>query len=55
MSVTKGQVVEEAETVGVVAPAKQSFGARVGAHFKRFWWAHLIVFVVCVLVISLPV
>jgi hypothetical protein len=55
MSVTKAHV-EEAETgAGVVAPAKQSFGARVGAHFKRFWWAHLIFFVICVLVISLPV
>jgi hypothetical protein len=55
MSDMKGQVVEEAETVGIVAPAKRSFGARVGAHFKRFWWAHLIFFVICVLVISLPV
>ncbi|KAJ5754017.1 uncharacterized protein N7511_008170 [Penicillium nucicola] len=55
MSITKGHVVEESENVpGIVAP-KQSFGARVGAHFKRFWWAHLIFFVICVLVISLPV
>ena len=31
-----------------------SFGARVKSHLKRFWWAHLIFFVVCTLVIVLP-
>lgn len=35
--------------------AKPGFWARVKAHFKRFWWAHLIVFVIVVLVIALPV
>jgi uncharacterized membrane protein YdfJ with MMPL/SSD domain len=53
MSVTKTSVVEE---TGIPStPVKQSFGTRVGAHFKKWWWVHLIIFVLSVLVISLPV
>ncbi|KAJ5357462.1 hypothetical protein N7541_004620 [Penicillium brevicompactum] len=52
MSATKGSVVEE---TGVSPAPKQTFGARVAAHFKKWWWVHLIVFVISVLVIALPV
>ncbi|CAG7915748.1 unnamed protein product [Penicillium olsonii] len=53
MSATKTSIVEEAGVSST--PVKQSFGARVAAHFKKWWWAHLIVFVISVLVIVLPV
>ncbi|KAJ5780341.1 hypothetical protein N7457_005501 [Penicillium paradoxum] len=52
MSATKASVVE-AENVGV-AP-KKGFGARLVAHFKKWWWVHLIIFCACVLIITLPV
>ncbi|OGM45567.1 hypothetical protein ABOM_006463 [Aspergillus bombycis] len=41
----------------VASPAatKPSFKSRVAAHFKKWWWAHLIAFVVVVLVVTLPV
>ncbi|KAJ5651122.1 uncharacterized protein N7484_004845 [Penicillium longicatenatum] len=38
-----------------VSPAKQSFGSRAATHFKKWWWVHLIVFIIVVLVIALPV
>ncbi|KAI9371986.1 hypothetical protein BJX61DRAFT_534323 [Aspergillus egyptiacus] len=43
------------EEVPVGTPAKPPFKARLKAHFKKWWWAHLIAFVVVVLVIALPV
>ena len=44
------------EEVGAVSPsAKLGFGAKIKAHFKRFWWLHLIIFIIVVLVIALPV
>ncbi|KAL5332785.1 hypothetical protein BJX70DRAFT_99691 [Aspergillus crustosus] len=45
-------VVEE---VPVETTAKPSFWTRVKAHFKKWWWAHLIAFIVIFLVILLPV
>ncbi|KAB8265607.1 hypothetical protein BDV32DRAFT_34130 [Aspergillus pseudonomiae] len=54
MSSDKPEVTE----VGMVAsPAatKPSFKSRVAAHFKKWWWAHLIAFIVVVLVVALPV
>ncbi|EED17083.1 conserved hypothetical protein [Talaromyces stipitatus ATCC 10500] len=33
---------------------RPSFWSRVGAHFKKWWWAHFIVFAIVVLVITLP-
>ncbi|KAI9813117.1 MAG: hypothetical protein M1827_004337 [Pycnora praestabilis] len=36
-------------------PTKKTFGARLKAHYRRFWWLHLIVFVIVLLVITLPV
>lgn len=35
--------------------AKPTFFQKVLAHFKKWWWAHLIVFIICLLVIVLPV
>lgn len=35
--------------------AKPSLGSRVAAHFKRWWWVHVIIFIAVVLVIALPV
>ncbi|KAI4266144.1 MAG: hypothetical protein LQ337_008883 [Flavoplaca oasis] len=32
---------------------KQSFGAKLKAHFKRFWWLHLILFIASTLIIVL--
>ncbi|KAL2821722.1 hypothetical protein BDW59DRAFT_108651 [Aspergillus cavernicola] len=44
-------VVEE---VAVATTAKPSFWTRVKAHFRKWWWAHLIALVVVVLVVALP-
>jgi len=33
---------------------RRGTGARVKGHIKRFWWLHIGIFVVIVLVISLP-
>ncbi|KAJ5683516.1 hypothetical protein N7462_006681 [Penicillium macrosclerotiorum] len=48
---TKAGVMETTTTT----PAKRSFGARIGAHFKKWWWLHLIVLVIIILVVVLPV
>ncbi|KAL2859943.1 DUF3712 domain-containing protein [Aspergillus lucknowensis] len=42
--------VEEVAMTG----AKPTFGAKLKAHFKKWWWAHLIVFCAVVLIIALP-
>ncbi|KAJ5179035.1 hypothetical protein N7492_002245 [Penicillium capsulatum] len=52
MSTTKAQVTESAT---VTTGMKGSFGARVGAHWKKWWWLYLIVFIIVVLVVVLPV
>ncbi|KAJ5266503.1 hypothetical protein N7478_009311 [Penicillium angulare] len=52
MSVSKTGVME---TTTADVPVKQSFGARVGRHYKKWWWAHLIIFVIVFLVVALPV
>jgi len=36
-------------------PPKPSVGARIKAHFKKWWWVHAIIVVVVVLVVVLPV
>ena len=36
-------------------PAKRSFGTKVVAHFKKWWWAHLILFIAGVLIVTLCV
>lgn len=54
MSDTKAEATGM-ETVLPSPPAKRSFGARVAAHFKKWWWVHLIVFVIVFLVVLLPV
>lgn len=42
---------------GVISltPAKPSFWARVKAHYRRFWWAHVIGTIIVVLIVTLPV
>jgi uncharacterized membrane protein YdfJ with MMPL/SSD domain len=47
--------VTEMESTTVSPPAKRSFGARLGAHFKKWWWLHLIIFIAVLLIILLPV
>ncbi|KAL4944021.1 hypothetical protein BDV06DRAFT_120198 [Aspergillus oleicola] len=47
------KVAVEETTVG--APAKPTFWARVKAHYRKWWWAHLIALIVVVLVVVLPV
>lgn len=34
---------------------RRTFGQKIGHHFKRFWWVHLIILIVVVLVVTLPV
>jgi cytoskeletal protein RodZ len=36
-------------------PTKPAFGQKVKRHCHRFWWLHVIIFVVVVLVVTLPV
>ncbi|OJJ47923.1 hypothetical protein ASPZODRAFT_131533 [Penicilliopsis zonata CBS 506.65] len=43
------------EVDDVPAPVKRSCGARFVAHYKKWWWVHLIVFVAVFLIIALPV
>ncbi|KAF3386436.1 hypothetical protein F1880_001218 [Penicillium rolfsii] len=51
---SKTEVIE-VETTTALPPAKRSFGARLGAHFKKWWWVHLIIFIAVLLIILLPV
>ncbi|KAL4907482.1 hypothetical protein BDW74DRAFT_176247 [Aspergillus multicolor] len=43
------------EEIPVGTTAKPSFWTRVKAHYKKWWWAHLIGLIVVVLVVVLPV
>lgn len=45
----------EVTEIATVPGGKPSFKTRLAAHYKRFWWAHLIGLVVVVLVVALPV
>jgi uncharacterized membrane protein len=36
-------------------PSPMTFSQKTKAHFKRFWWLHLIVFLIGVLIITLCV
>lgn len=47
--------VTEIESATGSPPVKRGFGARLGAHFKKWWWVHLIIFIAVLLVILLPV
>lgn len=40
---------------GVNAGAKPTFGQKLKRHCGRFWWIHLIIFIIVVLVVVLPV
>ncbi|KAL4891225.1 hypothetical protein BDV59DRAFT_203670 [Aspergillus ambiguus] len=50
-----GSKPEVVEMPGGGNAAKPSFKSRLAAHFKRWWWVHLIIFIAVVLVIALPV
>lgn len=54
MSTAKPEFVEE-ESHMTSTPTKKSFGARLVAHFKKWWWVHLIIFIACFLIILFPV
>ena len=34
---------------------KPGFGQKLKRHYKRFWWVHLIILIIVVLVVTLPV
>ncbi|PGH07226.1 hypothetical protein AJ79_06330 [Helicocarpus griseus UAMH5409] len=46
---------DKVEEGPVPAAAKPSFGTRAKAHFKKWWWLHLGIFIAVVLVVVLPV
>ncbi|KLJ05890.1 hypothetical protein EMPG_10672 [Blastomyces silverae] len=46
---------DKVEAAPIEVAAKPSFGARVKASFKRFWWLYLGIFIAVVLVVLLPV
>lgn len=50
-------VTDTAALTSSILPSapKPSLGARIGAHFKRWWWVHAIIVDVVVLVVVLPV
>ncbi|KAE8150308.1 hypothetical protein BDV25DRAFT_113166 [Aspergillus avenaceus] len=50
-----GGKADVTEIGDVPSGAKPSFKARAATHFKRWWWAYLIGFIVVVLVVVLPV
>ncbi|KAJ5584627.1 uncharacterized protein N7459_004427 [Penicillium hispanicum] len=54
MSAAKAEVMESA-TIAESSPEKHSFGARVAAHCKKWWWVHLIIFIIGLLIVVLPV
>ncbi|KAE8353018.1 hypothetical protein BDV28DRAFT_115330 [Aspergillus coremiiformis] len=54
MASEKGEVTETG-TVASSNTMKPSFMSRVAAHFKKWWWAYLIAFIIVVLVVALPV
>lgn len=47
--------VTEINTVASPVVTKPSFKSRVAAHYKKWWWAHLIGLIIVVLVVVLPV
>lgn len=49
----KGYEQTHVEEVGMEQRKKPGFGARLTAHYKRFWWLHLIIFIACTLIIAL--
>jgi hypothetical protein len=53
MAGDKPEVTEIGTVMSPVA-TKPSFMSRVAAHYKKWWWAHLIGVIVVVLVITLP-
>ncbi|EKV19075.1 pre-mrna processing factor 4-like protein [Penicillium digitatum] len=56
MSTTKPSFVEEeSHTTPTPTPTKKSFGTRLAAHVKKWWWVHLIISIACFLIILLPV
>lgn len=46
---------EVTEIATVTPPAKRSCGAKTAAHFRKWWWVHVIIFIAVVLVVILPV
>ncbi|KGO70306.1 Protein of unknown function DUF3712 [Penicillium italicum] len=54
MSTAKPSFVEEESHI-TPTQTKKSFGVRLAAHFKKWWWVHLIIFIACFLIILLPV
>lgn len=44
----------DVQHVGAQPVASRGFLGAVGAHFKRWWWVHLIIFAAVVLIITLP-
>lgn len=47
--------ITELESSTASPLAKRGFGARLKAHFKKWWWVHLIIFCSVFLIICLPV
>ncbi|KAI7363379.1 hypothetical protein KC336_g21586, partial [Hortaea werneckii] len=45
----------EAAADVATAPPRRSFGQKFARHCTRFWWLHLIIFIIVVLVVVLPV
>ena len=37
------------------SPERLTFGQKVKRHYRKYWWLHLIIFIVVTLVITLPV
>ena len=52
-----GSKTDISETSTMAAPpvAKEKLGARIGAHWKKWWWIHAITLIGGVLIIVLPV
>jgi len=54
MSDLEGKTYSRTHVEEVGMGPKPGFGARLKAHYKKFWWFHLLIFVVCTLIIVLP-
>jgi hypothetical protein len=52
MADVKPEVAHESQVSG--APVKRGFVARGVAHFKKWWWVHLIILICTVLIIIFP-
>jgi len=54
MSDHEGKMYAQTHVEEVGMGRKPGLGVRLKAHYKKFWWLHLMIFIACTLIIVLP-